>query len=473
MNQNEIPANIEVEKEVLGAMMIRDGEKIPAVLGILSEDDFFRVEYKILFRHIAELYLKGIKLDMIALIEALKKAGEFETVGIDILCRLPVWTYTNAYILQHAKIIKEKSDLRHLMNVATKMFESAQKGVTPVAEIVGNVQKDLQGLTVDETSRITTYKNYFQQNFKPEIEVSKRYSLRKTGFDNIDRHQIFSSGLYLIGATPAAGKTTFAWQMAEQLAKNGEICIYCSYEMSRLELFSKSVARELFKSNSSTSLTAADIRRGGWTKEIDKIIEDTQTVDCDLRTIELHDETIDDLLRILRPLCTQKNYSIAIEYTAEKSPVVFIDYLQIIPSSKDNVKNGIDDTVRKIKIFQRETNATFIVISSFNRTNYINSVSFESFKESGNIEYTADVVWGLQLNILNQIRGSANISDTRKKIDAAKKEQPRQIQLKCLKNRQGSNYDCYFKYFSAHDYFTPCSQDDFENKKSSENPEDK
>ena len=212
-----------------------------------------------------------------------------------------------------------------LMNVATIIYESAQKEIAPVAEIIGNAQKDFLSLNSGETSRITTYKNYFQQDFKAEIELSKKYSLRKTGFDNIDRHQIFSSGLYLIGATPAAGKTTFAWQMAEQLAKNGEICIYCSYEMSRLELFSKSVARELFKSNSSTSLTAADIRRGGWTKEIDKIIEDTQTVDCDLRTIELHDETIDDLLRILRPLCTQKNYSIAIEYTAEKSPVVFID----------------------------------------------------------------------------------------------------------------------------------------------------
>ena len=203
----------------------------------------------------------------------------------------------------------------------------------------------------------------------------------------------------------------------------------------------------------STSLTAADIRRGGWTSEIDKIIEDSQSQICELRTIELHGETIDDLLRILRPQCVRQ----------EKSPVVFIDYLQIIPSAKDNVKNGIDDTVRKLKIFQRETNTTFIVISSFNRMNYINAVSFESFKESGNIEYTADVVWGLQLNILNQIKGGANISDTRQKIEEAKKQQPRQVQLKCLKNRQGYNYDCYFRYFSAHDYFEACEESEFEN----------
>ena len=444
---------LNIEQEVLGAMLIRDGEKIPEVLRVLTAEDFIDEKNRILFNHIAGLYLRGENPgDMLTIVRELEKTGELERVGLMYALAVPMWNFTNAYVESHVKIIKEKAEMRRLMDVAVKMYNVVQRGVDPVTEIVSEVQKELQEITGEETSRVTGFKNYLKQDFKAEIEESKKYALRKTGFENIDEHQIFSSGLYLLGATPAAGKTTFAWQMAEQLAKKGEICIYCSYEMSRLELFSKSIARELFKRNPSTSLTAAEIRRGGWTNEIDKIIEDSQFEDCDLRTIELHDETIDDLLRILRPQCVRQ----------EKSPVVFIDYLQIIPSAKDNVKNGIDDTVRKLKIFQRETNTTFIVISSFNRMNYINAVSFESFKESGNIEYTADVVWGLQLNILNQIKGGANISDTRMKIEEAKKQQPRQVQLKCLKNRQGYNYDCYFKYFSAHDYFEPCEESDFE-----------
>ena len=99
-------------------------------------------------------------------------------------------------------------------------------------------------------------------------------------------------------------------------------------------------------------------------------------------------------------------------------------------------------------------NETPILPSSFNRTNYAQSVAFESFKESGNIEYTADVVWGLQLNVMNRTLN-------RDEIDKAKKQQPRQIHLKCLKNRQGTNYDCFFNYFSAHDYFEPCNQENF------------
>ena len=103
-----------------------------------------------------------------------------------------------------------------------------------------------------------------------------------------------------------------------------------------------------------------------------------------------------------------------------------------------------------------------INISSFNRVNYYSQVSFESFKESGNIEYTADVVWALQMYVANEIKDGANISAVRKKFDDAKKHQPRQIQLKCLKNRNGNNYDCFFHYYSAHDYFTPATLTEFE-----------
>ena len=396
---NEQFHSLEIEQEVLGAMIIRDGEKIPAVLSILTADDFYYVENKILFNQISNLYLQGIKPDMTSIIEALKKTKEFETIGVEYVAKIPSWTYTNAYIEQHARMLREKSDLRRLMMLSTKMNVDAQKGKT-AAEIISDISGEFSRFEADSgVSKFSNIKDFFAKDFDAEIEQTKKYAFRRTGFENIDKHQIFSAGLYVIGATPAAGKTTFAWQMAEQLSRKGEICIYCSYEMGRFELFSKSIAREFFKKKSSTKLTAADIRRGGREKGLEKIVEEYQNVDFDLRVLELHNESVDDLLKILRPLCTSKKYSIPIEYSAEKSPIVFIDYLQIIPSAKDTVKSGIDDTVRKLKVFQRETNTTFIVISSFNRTNYANSVSFESFKESGNIEYTADVVWGLQLNV--------------------------------------------------------------------------
>ena len=452
MSQNDFLANMEIEQQVLSAMLVRDGEKIPAVLNILSADDFYFVKNKIIFNSLVSFYLKGFKFDMLSIADEMKKSGAFEKIGADYLIECFGATYTNAYTEQHAKIIKEKSDMRRLMLIPQKMTTAIQEGKKTVADIIGEISTEFSQYTsANETTKFFAEKDFFTDNFKSEIAEMKKYSLRGTGFSNIDEQQIFSPGLYVLGATPAAGKTTFAWQMAGQLSQRHETCIFCSYEMSKLELFTKSIARELFKRNPATNLTAAEIRRGGWSNAVDEIIAEKKNTDSDLRVLELHDETADDLLKILRPVCTKKF----------KSPIVFIDYLQIIPSSKDGIKNGIDDTVRKLKVFQRDTNATFIVISSFNRTNYVNSVSFESFKESGNIEYTADVVWGLQLNILNQLKNGLGISDMRKKIDDAKKQKPRQIHLKCLKNRQGYNYDCYFKYFSAHDFFISCEENEF------------
>ena len=303
-------------------------------------------------------------------------------------------------------------------------------------------------------TKLIAMTDYFAHQLKADIAALQNYANRLTGFNNLDQQQFFSPGLYVIGATPAAGKTTFCWQLLEQLAERGENCIYCSYEMSDIELFTKTAARRLFLRDKQTTLTAANIRRGSWSAQLDNVIREVANSKTNLQVLELQDESIDELLIRLKPLCLDK----------QKAPVICLDYLQIVPSNKESTKLGVDDSVRKLKKFQRDTNTTFIVISSFNRANYTQGVSFESFKESGNIEYTADVVWALQLFVLNSINPS-NIADSRKRIEEAKKKQPRQIQLKCLKNRQGTNYECFFNYFSAHDYFEPCQHFDKDNKK--------
>ena len=449
MNQNyELPHDVDAEKELLAALLVRNGEKIPAVSAIISAEDFYRPEHQIIFRVIVELYAQEIPPNILSIIQELSKTGELGKIERKYLLSIAAMSVTNAYAVAHAKIVKEKSDRRRLMETAEKFFQAAQQGSNSPAEIIAAHQSTLEEINrAGSATKSTAFVDYFAKPFDSDVTEMKAYTDRKTGFDNIDEVQFFTPGLYVIGATPAAGKTTFCWQLLEQLARKGERCIYCSYEMSRLELFSKSLARELFKRNKSTELTAAQIRRGGWSMELDYVREDFTTSEIDLRVLELQDETGDDLLNLLRPLCTDK----------AKAPVVCLDYLQIMPTGRESTKLGIDEAVRKLKKFQRDTNTTFIVISSFNRTNYAQSVSFESFKESGNIEYTADVVWALQLNVMNEIKGGELISETRRKIDEAKKQQPRQIQLKCLKNRQGTNYDCCFLYYSAHDCFAPCA----------------
>ena len=118
--------------------------------------------------------------------------------------------------------------------------------------------------------------------------------------------------------------------------------------------------------------------------------------------------------------------------TYKVKPVVIVDYLQIIPpvDPRQSDKEKVDNIVRGLKKLQSENDLVLFVISSINRTNYLTPIDFESFKESGGIEYTADVVWGLQLQILNDdlFNGEKKIKEKREKVRIAKKAIPREIE---------------------------------------------
>lgn len=302
--------------------------------------------------------------------------------------------------------------------------------------------------------QIYSFTEYFEGEFFRDIEMTAKYSSRKTGFENIDDSQIFMPSLYMLGALPASGKTTFAWQLLNQLAEKGEPCIYCSFEMSRAELFTKSVVRELYKKNSQMSerlsLTSANIRRGAMrgSRELQEQVAEFSKSATNLRVAELSNTSVTELIECLKPLIAD----------VERSPVICVDYLQIIPSKgskASSVKEKIDDIMLRLKDFQRTTNATLLVISSFNRENYYQKVGFSSFKESGAIEYSADVIWGLE-NYGVDAEGKLDKDEVIK----MSREKVRKVKFSCLKNRNGGAYECFFRYHAAYDYFEVCKEEE-------------
>lgn len=302
--------------------------------------------------------------------------------------------------------------------------------------------------------QIYSFTKYFEGEFFRDIEMTAKYSSRKTGFENIDEAQIFMPGLYMLGALPASGKTTFAWQLLNQLAEKGEPCIYCSFEMSRAELFTKSLVRELYKKNPQRSerldLTSANIRRGAMrgSRELVEQAAIFAKSATSLRVAELSNTSVTELIAGLKSLIADE----------DRSPVICVDYLQIIPSKGSKAsaaKEKVDDIMLRLKDFQRLTNATLLVISSFNRENYYQKVGFSSFKESGAIEYSADVIWGLE-NYGVDAEGKLDKDEVIK----MSKEKVRKIKFSCLKNRNGGAYECFFRYHAAYDYFEPCKEEE-------------
>ena len=354
-------------------------------------------------------------------------------------------------------LLQSNSDelVRRLLDGLDKSYKSLTKQQAQMQERRQKLaESKVQSAENKSGIEIYSFTDYFSGEFFRDIELTAKYSERKTGFENIDALQVFMPGVYALGALPASGKTTFAWQLLNQLAEKGEPCIYCSFEMSKAELFTKSVVRELYKKNPQKSerlsLTSANIRRGamrGSSELVEQAAQFAQSA-TNLRVAELSNTSVTELIEGLKPLCAD----------VDRAPVICLDYLQIIPSKGSKAsspKEKIDEVMLRLKDFQRATNATLLVISSFNRENYYQKVSFSSFKESGAIEYSADVIWGLENHGVD-----AEGKLDRDEVIKMSKEKVRRIKFSCLKNRNGGAYECFFRYHAAYDYFEPCKEEE-------------
>ena len=343
--------------------------------------------------------------------------------------------------IEPANKVEVKTNTLEDSNCSEKSYKAEQNGNT-------NSESRI-------TVRCSNMYKYVLEQMPTEMEEFMAGGQIKSGYSNLDVITNLYPGMYVIGAISSLGKTTFIHQMADQMAETGSAVLYFSMEQSTLELASKSLSRTMAKRNSCTPMTSLQIRRNGSDPRVKDAISDYILYADNLYIVECgFNANIDFIEDTVRRFIEQKG----------KKPIVVIDYLQVIQpptgSRMNNSKDLIDMYVRRLKQLQSENKLVMIVISSLNRQNYLMPVDFESFKESGGIEYTADVVWGLQLEVLHTndafTSPKASVSDKRQVIKEAKVANPRRIELVCLKNRFGiASYSCMFEYFPQFDYFRP------------------
>ena len=311
---------------------------------------------------------------------------------------------------------------------------------------------------------------FFQHKFWEKVSRNRKYEELQTGFFNLDERQEFEAGIYTIGAPPSLGKTSFLWQLLEQMAGQSKEerkmhCVFVSYEMSEEVLFSKSLARGVFELSQNRNeyfmegerLTATQIRKGNlggkdnqWAEDVETVLKEYQKSEMDLRVLDLSQTPleIDDLIKRLEKIAS---------LVPSQDLLIFgVDYLQRIPNkNQDTAKGAVDYAMLELKKLTQKTNSIIFLISSYNRNSYKIETGFEAFKESGAIEYGSDVMFALQLYYLDE-KGKPSTSQA--DFDQAKMKQPRPMILKCLKNRYGNDYKIYFNYYSATETFVPCEE---------------
>ncbi len=387
------------------------------------------------------------------------------------LCNLlAYWTNGNAYrmdaLFRQSALYREgKWNKRHGADTYGNMtiskalsdftpYERTAPGAATPKAVKDNYSNTLyqSGQDPQIALRDNLVSQYLEDVFIKDIDRFKSYKDRKTGFSNLDELTGgLYPGLYVVGAISSLGKTTFVHQMGDQLAAMGDHVLFFSLEQNRLEMVTKSLSRITARNNKEKAVSAIKIRGGKLTPEVIAAAEEYNKIASRVSVIECNFDI--NIYSII-------NYTKAYMETYKVKPVVIVDYLQIIPpvDPRQSDKEKVDSIVRGLKKLQSENDLVVFVISSINRTNYLTPIDFESFKESGGIEYTADVVWGLQLQILNDelFNSEKKIKEKREKVRIAKKAIPREIELVCLKNRYGvSSYSCGFKYDPRFDLFEP------------------
>ena len=139
------------------------------------------------------------------------------------------------------------------------------------------------------------------------------------------------------------------------------------------------------------------------------------------------------------------------------SPIVFIDYLQIVApyELRATDKQNTDKSVLELKRLSRDIKIPIFAISSFNRDNYTAPVNHASFKESGAIEYSSDVLLGMQFAGMDDLKqGEGQKAVNAKQVDEWKKQDPRKTELKILKNRNHKvGISLYYDYFPMFNLF--------------------
>jgi replicative DNA helicase len=297
----------------------------------------------------------------------------------------------------------------------------------------------------------------YLDTFLKNIEINKTTKVISTGFQYTDKklNGGLYPGLYTIGAISSLGKTALTLQIADNIAESGQSVLFFSLEMPKDELISRSISKIMFNNNSKLceNIGTNQVLYGKTDYCNDEFI----------KAFNYYRDNISNNLEIIeckfnithQDITTRvKNY---IKKTGIK-PVVFIDYLQIINISKDDVteKRGIDNIVKALKQLSRDLKLAVVVVSSFNRDSYKTPVSFTCFKESGGIEYTSDFVLGLHLTVLDDLKNATEKNDIKLQsmLHLAKDEFPRRVSLVILKNRNGKSHTIQqFKFYSKNNLF--------------------
>ena len=383
------PQNLEAESSVLGGILL-ENDAINVVLELLRTGDFYRESHRKIFRAMIELADRSEPVDIITLSECLKNRGELEAVGGSAyLASLNDFVPTAANISYYARIVREKSILRHLINAATEVATKGYDGTGNVEELLDSAERAIFDIT---EQRIKGSFVKVGDMMKDSIKMVEKLFERKTmitgvptGFKDLDTKTagLQPADLIIVAARPGMGKTAFSLNIASHAAFSGYGVAVFSLEMAKEQLALRLLCSEARVDNSK-------VRTG--------YLSDRDFPKLATAAGRLHDALIfiDDTPAISVLELRAKARRIARD-REKKLGLIIVDYLQLMrgTGAAQNREQEISEISRSVKALAKELNVPVLAVSQLNRRvedRNDKTPQLSDLRESGAIEQDADVI---------------------------------------------------------------------------------
>lgn len=383
------PQNLEAEQSVLGALLI-DKEAIISVADDLTPGDFYKNTHGIIYQAMLDLFEKREPVDILSLSSRLQDLKELENVGgRTYLMTLANAVPSAAHIEGYAKIVKHKSTLRKLLAAAQKITELGYNEAEDAADTLDNAEQALFSVSQKHLKQNFVHiKNILVDTFNRLDELHQHKGALRgiaTGFTELDHKLggLQKSDLVILAARPSVGKTTFALDIARNVAVNSNVPVgIFSLEMSKEQLTDR--------------LLCAEANVGLWKMRTGKLENDDDFARIGDAMGKLSDAPIfiEDSGFVNVMQIRTKARRLKME---QDLGLIVVDYLQLMEGTTngENRVQEISQISRALKGLARELDIPILALSQLSRA--VEALSppipkLSHLRESGSIEQDADVV---------------------------------------------------------------------------------
>ena len=445
------PHDNSAEAAVLGAIFLNN-QSLADVMQYLKPSDFYRKAHQYLYAAMINLSNRDQAIDSVTVSDFLKSQNQLNAVGgVKYIAKLAVAVPTSANVEYYAKIVRDKATSRHLIRVAKEIAQEGYSQKEDVNSMLDNAESQVLNVSKDRNnSGFRKIGDVVDTAFTHISKLSKSHNDvtgLPTGYDTIDR---LTTGLHkgefiVVAARPAMGKTTFALNVAQNVAvTTGRTVAIFSLEMGAESLVDRMICAE-------GSINANHLRTGELSQQ------EWQSIIMAVGNLAKTHIYIDDTPGINISSILARARRLAKE--SQNLGLIVVDYLQLVEGNdKENRQQEVSEISRQLKKMAKALQVPVLALSQLSRSveqREDKRPVLSDIRESGSIEQDADIVSFLYRKDYYQ-RDQDDGKDQQDQINGSA---PSKTEFIIEKNRSGPRGTVNLMFLKAYNKFSSIAKD--------------